>query len=201
MHFTKLDAYFYMAAQGDPEAFEYLYEEFSVRAKNMIKIILSLSPNYARNPEDFYYLIDNDFCYVLNTYYPEKGYFSNYVDYFCKTRFAGRIKELLVDEVTNLADFDKNLDQMTSIERMPDPNQIPMSSELAISNFKYKIATPRKDKTNLQRITDKIILLQYAGFSNAEICKHLKMTYSQLRTVLSRIHEQRDIINLKLDLK
>lgn len=201
MHFTKLDAYFYMAAQGDQEAFDYLYKEFYFRARHTIRVLLGNQPNYPGNPEDFEDLIDSYFCSVVNNFDPIRRTFSSYMDYVCKVRLTNQVKDIIIRFIQKTAELEPFFDEITPVEAIQDPNQIPMTSDIAINGFKYKIASPRKDKTNLQRIRDKIILLQYAGYSNLEICKHLHMTYSQLRTHLSHIKEQRDIINLKLDLK
>jgi Fic family protein len=84
---------------------------------------------------------------------------------------------------------------------LADPDQQPMHKEIAHNNFKLKISSPNNHKRKDKRIIDKILLLQYAGYKNKEICKHLKMTYAQLRRYLDKMKNDDELINFKIDLK
>ena len=97
--------------------------------------------------------------------------------------------ELLEDEDFNVLD------------NIPDPNQLEVSSDLAINNFKYSISTPKRHLNQTERLQQKILLLQYAGYSNREICEKLKLTKAVLRYQIALIKQQDTMLNLKLDLK
>lgn len=201
MHFIKLDAYYHLATQGDREALKFLYKDFFNKAKLIAKSCISSYTNYSGNPDDFWVLIDKMFFRMLNDYDSTKGTFASYVEYVSCKKLAAEIASTLALEVSNYAYICTDIEEYFGIENLPDPDQIPMQTDIAMEKFKYVISSKNRNKTNFERIRDKILLLQYSGFSNVEICEHLNITYSQLRTHLKNIQDDRVVINLKMELK
>ena len=200
MHFSDLDAYFHMATQGDTEAFTTLYNEINEKARKQIRLIKN-SVNFTGNSIDFTELIDRMFFKILNEFDSDRGTFSSFVEFVLSNRFAARVKTVFANNSSTYASLNNAFEDTTPIEALSDPNQVSMRDDIAINQFKYRIASKGRSRSNLQRLRDKIVILQYAGYSNIEICKLLKMSYSQLRTHLIHIKKHEDVINLKLELK
>ena len=201
MHFSKMDAYYYLATQGDTEALKVLYKEFLQKAAKLTNTCLKSYPNYSGNTDDFWDFVDKMFFRMLNEFEPEKGQFCTFLEYVISKRIGGQVSSELADNAIKFADLGDDFEGKSGIESVADPNQIPIVSDIAMSNFKYQISSKSRSKTYLERMRDKILLLQYSGYSNLEICEYLKITYGQLRTYLKNIQKDKTIINLKLDLK
>ena len=201
MHFSKMDAYYHMASQGDPDGFEELYKEFTAKASNLIKIHIRSYQIYTRNPEDFSDIVDKIFFRIINEYDPERGSFSSFVEYIFGVRLAGRVKTMIF-ELLNLCDgIPQVIDEIVDADAIPDENQTSYQTEIALSSFKLRIATPSSSKTRKERERDRIILLRYAGYNYQEICKIMKIDYNELRYNLELMKNDKEIANLKLELK
>ena len=201
MHYPKLDAYFHVAAHGNKEAYQKLYAEFKKRAETCIQVTVSQMANFIGNPVDFTDLIDILFFKVINEYDIKRGTFSNYVDYIFSHRLVFKVQEILISYANQIADVDRMLDDSKAIEALSDPNQRTIPDEIAIKDFKARISSPNKNKKFVERITDKVMTLQYMGFTNKEIRQLLKLTNSQLRTHIERIRNDKKVVNFKLEMK
>lgn len=201
MHFSNIDAYFHMAAKGNREAYEKLYFLFTKKANRIIKIILSSNQNYTGIPEDFSEYVDKYFFKTLAEYDSERGSFSHFADYVLSMRFASKIQKAVINELTTYVSLDDEFDGNDPMECIEDPNQINLHTESVIENFKYELASNSKKISNETRIHRRILMMQYAGYTDIEIAKYLKMTPGELRGYIKRIHRSDDMINLKLELK
>ena len=201
MHFCKLDAYFRVAAQGNDEAYLKLYDEFRLRAKNTIITTINQNPNFAGNPEDFMDLIDKLFFSAINDYDAERGSFSGFVDYILTKRLANKVQNEIYAQLNTYAPLDKSFDGHSPIELIADPSQKPITSDIAVKNFRAQISSPAIHKTKVAKIKDRILLLQYAGYSIREICHELNLTMGQLRGYLKKIKEDDEIENFNLEMK
>jgi len=202
MHFSNLDAYFHLASQGDQEAYKILYEEFVNKAKYVLRSTLRNSLNIPVIPDDFSDYIDSLFFKAINEYDPERGSFSWYVDYLINRRMEDQAIKAIV---RNKVDYDyldyEELMETDCADYLPDPDQKSMSEYLAVENFKYKLASPKEHRTRKEKLEDKIMLLQYAGYKNVEIAKKFNMTINELRGHLKNIQKDEKIVKLKLELK
>ena len=202
MHFRNLDAYFHVASHGDPEAYKILYEEFVRKAKYILKTTLKNSYNYPVIPEDFSDYIDSLFFDIINEYDPERGSFSWYVDYVLKVRLDGKVKKAIAENQIDYDIFDLDEDpELDPMELLSDPDQKSIVEDIAISNFKLKLASPKEHRTRKEKLQDKVLLLQYAGCKNAEIARQLNLTINELRGYLKKVKADEKVINLKLELK
>jgi len=202
MHYRNLDAYFHVASHGDPEAYKILYQEFVCKAKYVIKSTLRNSLNFPVIPEDFSEYIDYLFFKAINEYDPERGSFSWYVDYVVKLRLEKKVQKAIAENQIDYDVFDlENDSDLDAIEFLADPCQKTIVEDLAIADFKLKIASPREYHTRKDKLLNKILLLQYAGYKNAEIARLLGMTINELRSYLKLIQNTKQVVNLKLDLK
>ena len=201
MHFSKMDAYYYLATQGDSEALKTLYKEFLQKAAKLTYNCLKSCSNYSGNPDDFWDFVDKMFFRMLNEYEPEKGQFCTFLEYVVSKRIGSQVSTQLAETASKYTDMSDDFEGKGGIEGIADPNQVPIVSDIAMTNFKYQISSKSRNKTNAERIRDKILLLQYSGYTSNEICEYLNITYGQLRTYLKNIQKDRTIINLKLDLK
>ena len=201
MSFANLDAYFHLASQGDTEAFEILYKEFVIRAKYTIKTTITTSTNYVNYPVDFSELIDEFFFKALNEFEPERGTFTQFCDYILTRRLFSRVKRKIYENQLLYADVSLENEEVDAVELLSDPNETSIISDIALTKFKYQIASPNIHRTSEQRLRDKILLLQYAGYQITDICKILKIPYSSLRREIEKFRTDEELINLKLDLK
>lgn len=202
MHFRNLDAYFHVASHGDPEAYKILYEEFVRKAKYILKTTLKNSYNYPVIPDDFSDYIDSLFFDIINEYDPERGSFSWYVDYVLKVRLDGKVKKAIAENQIDYDIFDLDEDpELDPMELLSDPDQKSIVEDIAISNFKLKLASPKEHRTRKEKLQDKVLLLQYAGCKNAEIARQLNLTINELRGYLKKVKADEKVINLKLELK
>ena len=202
MHLVNLDAYFRLASRGDKEALNVLYKQFKESARIEMLAAKKNSSNLAEIPEDFDDFIDNLFFAILNDYDPDRGSFTWYVSYILQKKFSPKVKKAVIDAQQQTLTKDLIEEELISfIDNIADPNQLKPSSELAISDFKYKIASPGRHLSKNEKLQQKIMLLQYAGFSNSEICTKLNLTKTMLRYQKSKIKEDDVMLNLKLDLK
>lgn len=198
---NRIDAFFHMASYGDKEAYSQLYKEFVKRANTIINSTIKTYSQFKGIAHDFCDVIDDLFFKAINEFGPEKGSFSSFVDYLLSRRLLPLVKKEVSDIQTYIADIDFDDEEVKTIDLLPDPNQSKMADEIAVKNFKQTIASPNSHKTQAQRTRDKVLLLQYAGYKNTEICKILNITYAQLRRISDKAKKDEDISNIKLDLK
>lgn len=202
MHYQSLDAYFYLATKGDEYAYYKLYEGFVSWCHFAIKSIVEKTSNFQGFPEDFTEIIDNIFFKTLRDHDEEKGSFTFFANYIIKTRLLPKVLDVVALIQNNSSDIDSLLNNNHTFEDvLADPNQKSIHQEIALNDFKYKISSPSNRKSKDDRVIDKILLLQYAGFKNSEICSHLKCTYAQLRRYIEKIKNNDTLINFKINLK
>ena len=117
-------------------------------------------------------------------------------------KMINKIKKDILDN-QNMIAFEKTDEAELSnfIDTLPDPSQVSIVEDLAVSNFKLTISSPKKGVARSEKIYNKIILLQYAGYNNREIAEKLKISPGRLRTYVKRIKDDDSIINLKMNLK
>ena len=201
MHYRNLDAYYYMASKGNKEAYYELYKEFRKRANSLIRITLNQMSNYTEIPVDFSDFIDTQFFRAINEYEVEKGNFTYYVDYILKLRIPSKIKSIVVEYANLYAQVEAKSADTRVIELMADPNQQSLQSEVARDRFKASITSPLKNMSNVDRLRNRIMLLQYAEYSNKEICEQLHLTVGELRGHLEKIKKDKRVVKLKLEMK
>ena len=201
MHYKNLDAYYYMASQGDKEAYYELYRAFKKKAHALIRITLNQMSNFTENPVDFSDYIDTLFFRAINEYGKEKGSFTYYIDYILKVRIPGKIQAELVDYANLYAQYEFSSDEAKAIELMADPSQQSMQSEVARSRFKASISSSMRKMSNVEKLRNRILLLQYAGYNNREISRQLNIPLGELRGHLDKIKKDRRVVNLKLEMK
>ena len=201
MHFCNMDAYYHMATQGDSEAFQNLYLIFVKKAKLIIKHCTSLYKEFHLECIDFTPTIDSVFSDLLNDFDQSKSSFSSYLDFLLDNRLTPTVKNNLFDYVNQYApnlewnEKDRDMDLFID-EDLPD-----IHSSIVVSDFKARMASSNKYKSKPERLKTKVLLLQYAGCKKGEICKALKISYGQLRTILEQFKDDEELINLKLELK
>lgn len=191
-----------MAVRRDKYAYAKLYDGFVSWCYFSIKSIVENSSNFLGFPEDFSDIIDDLFFKSLREYDEERGTYTFFVSYVIKTRLIPKVLDIVVLIQNKCADIDSLLNDNRSFEDvMADPNQKPIHQEIALNDFKYKISSPGNKKSKDNKVIDRILLLQYAGYKNSEICKYLKCTYSQLRRYLEKIKNDDNLNNFKINLK
>ena len=201
MHSSDLDVFFHLASQGDKDAYGMLYQKFIERANSVIFTTLRGSSNYKSITEDFCVLIDELFFKAINEYAEEKGLFSSFADWILARRLVPQVKKYINDMQTYVTNIDYEDEDIDCIELLADKDHNSMASDIAMNDFKLKIASRNKHRSREERLKDRILLLQYAGYPNTEICKLLNLTYSTLRRLSRDIKTDEDIANIKLDLK
>ena len=201
MRSSEIDSLFQRAKQGDKDAYWTLYQEFVRRANIIINATIKATPKFTGFPEDFCDMIDELFFKTIKEYNFRYGPFSKYLNKALQWRLVTLIRKYIAETQIYRVDIAYDDIDAESIEQLADPNQSNMPTELAFDNFKAKIASPNRHKTLEQRQKDKILLLQYAGYSYKEICKYLKIPYSSLRRIVEDMRTDKDIMSIKLDLK
>ena len=202
MHFSAIDAYHHLAAKGDPEAYTKLYLDFTKKARRIIKTAISSFKNYQENPGDFSEIVDIMFFKTLNEYAQERGSFSAFQDLVLTKRLAYKVQLKLINESNMYAPLDQDVDEeFEMIEAIPDPNQIPHMTEAVIKKFKHKIATPNSHRTEEERFRDRALLLLMAGYKNVEIARILNLSLGEFRVKMSKLFDDPEVINLKMELK
>lgn len=201
MHFSMLDAYFHMAAQGNKEAYDKLYQSFKNQALAVIGYTLKQIGNFTGNPSDFSDYVDILFFRAINEYEADRGSFCNYVDYILNIRVSGKVNNTVYEYLANCVAIKEETEDIKRIETIADPNQQTVASEVVINNFKSRISSPKIYGSAKERTREKVLLLQYAGYNNREICRELKISLGELRGHIKKIQEDGEIINFKLELK
>ena len=201
MQLLNIDAYFHLASKGNKEAYNNLYKLVKKRAYSIINAKINSSAKYTGIPDDFADLADKYFFQMINEYDCDRGSFSNYVDFVLTTRLAPKVEALLIANLNTYASLDEDFGENTAIECIEDPNELPMSTNIAVNKFKQIIASPNFRLSNEERLHQKIMMLQYAGYRDTEIQKYLNLTPGELRGHISRIQRKGEMLNLKLELK
>lgn len=202
MAFPNLEALFYMASKGDKEAFILLHEEY---VKKALLIIQDATHNMSKSLEirvDFDDLIEDSFIKINNDYDAHRGSYTWFMRRFLSYKILDRIKNANTSgnfEVDSLDDVDET--GKSHVESLEDVEQLPMGTQIAMSNFKYQISSPKARQTRNEKARQRILLLRYAGFSDREICKELKMTLGVFRGLIRKMEEDEELLNFKLDLK
>ena len=168
-----------MAAQGNKDAFDELYGQIVNRSTEIIYLELHKIPNLTGNLDDF----------------------SDYIDYLLNHRVAFKVQKDIIDGLSLYTSLDRSFDDLKSIELLADPNQKPIPQDIAIKNFRYKLASANKPLNVKQRMRNKILLLQFAGYTYDEICKELHITKGELRGHIKKIKEDDELINFNLEMK
>lgn len=202
MHFTNLDACYYLASIGNKEAYNLLYECFVFKAKMEVAINgydLRKNSEFSANFDD---LVNELFFKTINSYSEEKGSFSNYCTYCFRTRLVNEIAKVWSELNQEYSDADLNDSEcaLTANEIM-DPDYPSIRHDIEIANFRYRISSCNRNATPKKRIVNKVVLMIYAGFKAGEIMKTLKLSKSQYRSIMQRIKKDDDIANLKLEMK
>ena len=202
MQSNDLDAYFHMASEGNSEAYYSLYKEFIKRAKYVVREAIKSVSNQPKFVDDFGELIDGLFFKVINDYDNTRGSFTHFVDYIFEHRLTNIVQKEVIANNQLYANVEYDDEQeVKTTELFKDPNQLSMVSDIAINGFIYEIASPNKHKSNARRLRDKILMLQYAGYSNAKICEILKISMFALNREKEKIMNDQDIMDLKINLK
>ncbi len=202
MHYQSLDAYFYLAAKGDEYAYYHLYEGFVSWCHFSIKSSIQKTSNFTGFSEDFSDIIDILFFKTIRDYDEERGSFTFFASYTIKTRLIPKVLDAIAIIQNKHSDIDPLLNNNHTFEDvLADPNQKSILEEIIMNDFKCKISSPGTRKSKDNKEIDRILLLQFGGFKNSEICKHLKCTYSQLRRYLEKIKKDDYLINFKIELK
>ena len=202
MAFSRLDAFFHMASQGDKESFSILYNTFYKKCTYAIKETTRNITKYAENPIDFAEKIDSLFFRTINEYEIERGPFRYYVEYVIFMRFIPYVKDktMLVslnEETGKLIyeEFELGLDDME------DRDSPTIQEAIALDKFRFQIASPIRTKSNSKRLNDKVMLLLLGGCTNSEICRQLKISRGKLRQAMDSLKKDQDLLNLKLEIK
>ena len=190
-----------MAAQGDKESFDLLYSLFKKQADVIINLTMSKIANLSKNPVDFTDFIDYLFFRSIKEYDPDRGSFSNYVDYVFKIRLCTKVQEEAIDYANMYAEIQSEDVEELSVETMIDPQQKTIQHEVAIKRFKSSISSPNRYLNKNERVRNKILMMQYVGYSNTEICKELNITPGILRGHLEKLKKDNRVVNLKLEIK
>ena len=195
------DLYFHLASHGNKEAYNLLYEAFIQKANLVVISTFKNNSKYMGFSDDFCGIIDDLFFYAINNFEPEKTSFSTFVDYLLYHKLVGAVKSEIHRIQTYVAEIDFDDNDVNGIELVSDPIQPSIQSEILIKNFQLSIASPNKNKTQKRRLRDRVLILQYAGYKNKEICEKLKITYAQLRRIYEKMKDDEELLNIKLDLK
>ena len=201
MHLFYLDAYFRLASRGDKDALKTLYTLFQESALIEMHSAKKNFSNFAEIPEDFCILVDDLFFSILNDYDPDRGSFRWYVSYVLEKKISLKVKQSVTSTQRHIKIIREEPEIVFGLEDTPDPSILDLSSDVAIDNFKCKIASPLKHQTKPERIQQKILLLKYAGYSLKEICRELNISRSTLEHQLKIIKRDDVIVNLKLEMK
>ena len=200
MHHADIDACFHLAAHGNKEAYQKLYNEFRRRAELRINIIVSQMTILSGNPIDFLDLIDSLFFKLINEYNYDRGSFSNFMEYTFSHRLTSKVQSVAFAYQNQIAAIGSNNDFQT-IETLADPTQRTIQEEIALKNFKTRISSPNRNKKLVDRTMDKILAMQYAGLSTKEICERLNLSPARYRNYIKKIQDDDRVINFKLEMK
>ena len=201
MHFSYLDAYYYLATLGDKGAFDLLYKGVILRATTQVEAAGFKLQKHAEISANFEEFVDSLFFKMINTYEMERGAFSAYVEYVLKTRLVNEIKRLYsIWNADNLdTDFDEAEHGIAGLNEYDQDSCI--RRQIEVNNFKYRIASGNQNATRSKQKHNKMILMMYAGYDAKEIQKRFHITKSQYRTLIAKIKKDEDILNLKFELK
>ena len=200
MHHAEIDACFHLAAHGNKEAYQKLFNEFRRRAETRINIIVSQTTILSGNPIDFSELIDSLFFKLINEYNYDRGSFSNFMEYTFSHRLTSKVQSVVFAYQNQIAAIGNNNDFQT-IETLADPTQRTIQEEIALKNFKTRISSPNRNKKLVDRTMDKILAMQYAGLSTKEICERLNLSPARYRNYIKKIQDDDRVINFKLEMK
>ena len=201
MQMSGFDDLFRFANSGDKDAYWELYQKFVDKAYTITIRTIKTTKNYPGIYEDFCGIIDELFFKAIKEYNPEKAPFSAFIDYILNTRLVMAVKKYLSELAIFTTDYIFDNSDIKSIELVGDPNQKTMPVELALRDFKARVASPNNKKSQREKLYDRVLLLQYAGYPNNEISRILNMSYSTLRRLLKEIKTDVSLNNIKLDLK
>ena len=201
MHFSFLDAYFHLASQGDKEAYNLLYQTYCNMAESLIASSGYTIPKNRGFSIEFYDYLDSMFFKTINDYDRSKGTFTTYSDYVLKVRLLPKMYDLIQEKQTSSVligvDDAENINAMCATS----DNDETMRREISRNEFKMYLCSPTKSVTRAKRLSKRITLLLYAGYTRREICKILGLTEMKLRQQLKKLKKDNDVCNFKLEMK
>lgn len=197
-----MDAYYYLASQGDKEAYKILLKEFTKKAEYTITNVLNQYKNYPGNLEDFREYIGLIFLKTTSEYNSDKGSFTWFVKYVLCFKFERKISGQLLSGCKFSYSLNESIDESrTYLDMIEDPRNESMFGKIAIENFTYTIASPNRKLKKADRLRNKVILLSMAGYNKTEISKKLNISMGKVREIIRKFDEDDELVNLKLELK
>lgn len=201
MEKMNMDSLFHMATHGNKEAFNQLYIQFVNRANRLVKSIIRKDTNFKGFSEDFCDFIDDLFFVAINEHIPQQGSFSSFTNFLLNTRLRHVVLKHIIDVKRYTQEISYDDSEDNEIENIADPDQVPFVDQITLDDFGLYIASPSHHKSVYQRRRDKIIALSYAGYKRTEICKIMKLPYTVVRGILEKARDDKELSNIKLDLK
>lgn len=197
-----MDAFFYIASQGDKIAFLDLRNVFKKRATILCIGILKKIGKFQGNPIDFEEILDDLFLKIVNEFDPTKGIFSTYSRCILEHKFSNYV--FSAQNKINLSTYsldDTNESGVSYLDMIQNRDIIPLGSDIAISNFKYEISSPNRHESSEDKVKKRILVLKYAGYNDREISEILNISISKYRRYVRESESLEYLSNFKLELK
>lgn len=202
MPYPNLDALFYMSSQGDKEAFKTLQKQFERKISYSVYLERFKMVTNSQIPQDFNIFVDDLFVKAVNDYDPNRGSFSWFTKIFLELKISNKINEPSLKNKVEIYSLDNVDDEgRREIDQISDDSCGSMCSEIAVNNFKYMISSPNNKLNKEERIRNKVLMMKYAGYTDLEISKALKVSLGILRGIIKKYNEDDYVINFKMELK
>lgn len=202
MPYPNMDAFFYVASEGDHVALLDLRNTFKKKAKNSCVGILRKLGKYRGISIDIEEILDDLFLKIINEFDADKGLFSLYCNLIIERKFSNFIFNAQNKIVANTYSLDDtNESGVTYLDIIENEDIIPFGNDIAISDFKYEISSPRKHETLDDKVKKRILVLKYAGYNDVEISKILNLSISKFRRFVRESDSLEFLSNFKLELK
>lgn len=201
-HFSEMEELFRPAKNGDNVAYKQLYDAFIKEGLSVFKSYCFNMLIYSMYVDDVFLMLSELFMAVMKKYHYCYGKFVSYAMVALKrgiTNFFLREMEK-PDEIPLSLDSPTE-DGATLLDEIPADDYRSEASRIASHESLYKIASKSRSKDKLESKVGKILLYRYSGYSYPEICEKLEITEGQLRFLISKIKQDDDFAQLKIDLK
>mgnify|MGYP003294035038 CR=1 FL=1 len=196
---NEFDTLFYQASLGDEKSLNLLLQKFISEGK---KLIYKRGEKLNENYEFFYEIITESFMVCLNTFDINNARFQTYATVVLERRINNAINELRRQRKEQPVSLDSNdSDNRPMLEYIEDKTIVPIPNEYSIKTFKIKMSSPLYKGSKNMCLRLKINKMLLAGYSREEICKTLKISLGTLRYNIKLNNDDKELSNLKLELK
>lgn len=196
---NELDTLFYQASLGDEQALKMLLNKFLIIGNN---VVYKNGPIVTKNYASFRETIYECFMICLKSYNLSDSKFITYSKLVLERYINLLVQDIKKEIALGVISLDDCLDgERPLIETIEDKTVVAIPDAYSVDQFKLRMSSPLYKNNKNVNLRAKINQLLVLGYKREEICKILKISVGILRYNIRLNKQDKELANLKLELK